>query len=578
MESEIKSRFPGRSEPGQEPKSKKTVAPPASGLQPPASSLLFLFPFVLLLLPFPARSAPPLPIQGPAPLLHVRFLTPPGTHVTFYPTRQLSRTFDAPVTVGLRPGYIYRVKLSGFQPSEPNFYPTLEVRGTLRLPKVIRAGDHPAPLVFSQEDINRVLNGAMITKVVFLENPEQALATATHAERPMEWTTPRGSNPLAEADARGRPLLIVRLGQRDVSNEELASQAVPGTILLPGDKSLLPAAGPPRIPWACLPLGDPALGPRPAQEEFLHDGGDTGPRASVDAGGAIHGLDPTDTVASYTDSRGRRRLSASNRVCLCVPRFAIMREEIGLQTHESVAGVGGTEVVQGQSQVQSRLPSRATQQYEQLEAFRGRQRPSGAGVVQGTGRVLRVEVLNAHQGEIGAGDVLGTNRLHKLTREERVNLTQQMEFARQFEQQRGVRGVQQVENGPAVVGRVEGLKVVGQVQETRDLTVTCQEAPRAPDRPLHLYKWADARSAQVGDVVTFHLKYANHGGQPIEDVAVSDSLSGRLEYLPGSARSSRDAVFTTQENQAGSFILRWEVTGKLLPGESGSVRFQARVR
>ena len=83
---------------------------------------------------------------------------------------------------------------------------------------------------------------------------------------------------------------------------------------------------------------------------------------------------------------------------------------------------------------------------------------------------------------------------------------------------------------------------------------------------------------QVGDVVTFYLKYSNNGGKPIDDVAVSDSLTGRLEYVPGSAQASRNVVFTTQVNEAGSMILRWEVTGELMPGQHGYIRFQARVR
>ena len=102
--------------------------------------------------------------------------------------------------------------------------------------------------------------------------------------------------------------------------------------------------------------------------------------------------------------------------------------------------------------------------------------------------------------------------------------------------------------------------------------------PPPPDKPLALHKWADRQAAQVGDVVTFFLKYSNHGGGEISDVAVSDSLTGRLEYIPGSARADRDAVFTLQENEAGSVILRWEITGKLQPGQSGVVSFQARVR
>jgi hypothetical protein len=33
-----------------------------------------------------------------------------------------------------------------------------------------------------------------------------------------------------------------------------------------------------------------------------------------------------------------------------------------------------------------------------------------------------------------------------------------------------------------------------------------------------------------------------------------------------------------QQNEAGSVILRWEINGRLPPGESGIISFQARVR
>jgi uncharacterized repeat protein (TIGR01451 family) len=133
--------------------------------------------------------------------------------------------------------------------------------------------------------------------------------------------------------------------------------------------------------------------------------------------------------------------------------------------------------------------------------------------------------------------------------------------------------------GTAVVGRIEGgPQTVSAQVTTLDLTVCCHEAPCPPDKPLVLVKCADRCAAQPGDVVTFMLRYSNHGGRPITEVAVSDSLSPRLEYVPGSAQSDRPAVFTTQTNEAGSVILRWEISGTLQPGQSGALRFQARVR
>jgi uncharacterized repeat protein (TIGR01451 family) len=153
-----------------------------------------------------------------------------------------------------------------------------------------------------------------------------------------------------------------------------------------------------------------------------------------------------------------------------------------------------------------------------------------------------------------------------------------VELAFRLSQTQGLVGVEQVFRGPEVVGRVQGVNVITRLQEVRDFTCVCEGKPLPPAKPLTLCKWADRQSAQVGDVVTLFLKYSNLGGQPITDVAVSDSLTGRLEYVPGSARSDRNAVFTLQANEAGSVVLRWEISGTLLPGQSGVVSFQARVR
>jgi hypothetical protein len=48
--------------------------------------------------------------------------------------------------------------------------------------------------------------------------------------------------------------------------------------------------------------------------------------------------------------------------------------------------------------------------------------------------------------------------------------------------------------------------------------------------------------------------------------------------VPGTAEADRDAVFTTQQNEAGSQVLRWELNGVLQPGASGVVKFKVKVR
>jgi uncharacterized repeat protein (TIGR01451 family) len=95
---------------------------------------------------------------------------------------------------------------------------------------------------------------------------------------------------------------------------------------------------------------------------------------------------------------------------------------------------------------------------------------------------------------------------------------------------------------------------------------------------LVLTKYAQPKAPKPGEVVTFQLRYENYGSRPIRDVVIADSLSSRLEYIPGSAQSDRPVVFTLQPNEVYSVVLRWEVKGELLPGQSGLIRFQARVR
>jgi uncharacterized repeat protein (TIGR01451 family) len=527
-----------------------------------------------------AQMVPPLPAHGTSPLLFVQFIGGPGLRTTFYQGHSRGRGFDAPVLVGMRPGYVYRVRLDNI-PGHPgvSIFPTLEIRGSLKLSPKLNAASYPAPVVLTEADIDSVLAGNMICKVIYLENPDRATPAMTPPSQPMELNLPPGSDLMLEAFDRGRPMLILRLGGRLlVSDEELSESTVPGTILFPGEKVLMPAAKPPCLLWDHRPFYDPRLGPKPPSEECLNDGGDHGNRAGFDANGRLAGVEPEDTVAEYTDSHGRRHVTHSNCVCLCVPRFAVLRCETPLNRYNGVVAVTDTRKVQYQNLLQELTPPLLANKYEQLKGARGRERASINVGLAGTVGVTRFEVLQAAEILLGPIALLGTKAAQTLTEIERARLIKQLQFARELSVRENVQGVGTV-IGTSVVGRIEaGPQVIRAEAETRDLTVCCNEVPCPPDKPLVLIKCADRQSAQIGDVVTFMLKYSNHGGRPITDVAVTDSLTTRLEYVPGSAQSDRPAVFTTQANEAGSTILRWEITGRLMPGTSGVVRFQARVR
>jgi uncharacterized repeat protein (TIGR01451 family) len=435
-----------------------------------------------------------------------------GAKATFYPGTPGARRYDTPVTAGLRPGYSYRLQLTDL-PEYPGLelYPSLEVRGTLRDGPSFNPAHHPAPITLDSYDLERIAAGGLVTKVIYLEHPAHAIPTAAQPDQQLLWETRAGQDPCDVAREYGRPVLIVRVGQRTPTQQELLHESVPQTIALPDAPILgIPPVGP------CLPFAsyDPTYGPRHPEEECLKDGGDAPPLAGFGPGGRLAGVGPADTVAEYKDKKGTRRIAVSNEICICVPRFGVVRAVVLPSGYDIVTSLQRSEIVLVRETIRTRVPPQVALQQEQLVAMVGRERPTEALVQQGV---------------IDISQLWGTVQ---------------------------------------VVGRIEGREIIG----------TLCEKVEKPACPLLLRKWADKHTAQLGDVVTIFLQYSNPGGQPISDVAVVDSLTTRLEYVMGSQKSDRAALFSLQENEAGSVKLRWEVRGQLLPGHSGLISFQVRVR
>src|SRR5262249_32855552 len=154
-------------------------------------------------------------------------------------------------------------------------------------------------------------------------------------------------------------------------------------------------AFPPYLPWSCLALFDPRLGPRLPEEECLHNGGDGGRRPGLDNQGRLQGLKPSATVAQYKDEHDRSRLAISNQICLCVPRFAIARVETPLSAHENVYGTAGAAALHGQFLLQGEVPSLLAEKRKGLVKLKGRERPTIALAIEGLDRLTTIEMLNA---------------------------------------------------------------------------------------------------------------------------------------------------------------------------------------
>jgi hypothetical protein len=274
---------------------------------------------------FIAQPCPPLP---PAPLLAVKFVAPNGVRVTTSPGSGESKLFPAPATFGFRPGYVYRVELSGL-PNRPGetLYPEIEVRGSLAPRPGMNYMEYPAAINFSDLDLAKAAAGSLITKVVYLEDPTKAVPIKATADRPLEQLANVEEDAIRGAADSGRIVMIVRLGNRKPTEAELQKTVVSGTILGPGEMSLGRPAVPPPLAWSGIPLYDPISGPKPFTEECLTDGGDTRNRLGIRDSGKLGGLDATDVALEYTTGE-KRKVATSNQVCICVPRFAVQRVEL----------------------------------------------------------------------------------------------------------------------------------------------------------------------------------------------------------------------------------------------------------
>ena len=100
-----------------------------------------------------------------------------------------------------------------------------------------------------------------------------------------------------------------------------------------------------------------------------------------------------------------------------------------------------------------------------------------------------------------------------------------------------------------------------------------------PDHPrLRIVKVASTAFAEPGDKVDFTIRFDNVGDQTLQNVAILDSLSTRLEYIAKSGQCSRAAQFSTQPNEGDSLMIRCQLSDPLKPGDGGVIRFHCHVR
>ncbi len=144
----------------------------------------------------------------------VKLSLPSTGTVTFYSgSPQNPVPLAAPSLTALGVGYVYRVKISEM-PEFPGveLYPTVELVDRLHPPAGLEL-EFPVPLQITAEEIETVLQDRMVTKVVYLEQPDLAYP-AEQTQGPRIENLPPTVNLLHAADLRGRPMAIIRIGGR----------------------------------------------------------------------------------------------------------------------------------------------------------------------------------------------------------------------------------------------------------------------------------------------------------------------------------------------------------------------------
>lgn len=115
--------------------------------------------------------------------------------------------------VGLQIGPVYRFRVTEI-PEHPGLevFPTVELLDRLHPPPG-QALRFPIPVELTTDELLMAAEGRFITRVIYLEDPALATATAEPAEQSWVEAQP-GEDPLVLADHWGRPMAILRLGGR----------------------------------------------------------------------------------------------------------------------------------------------------------------------------------------------------------------------------------------------------------------------------------------------------------------------------------------------------------------------------
>ncbi|MFO0897038.1 MAG: hypothetical protein U0836_06355 [Pirellulales bacterium] len=326
-----------------------------------------------------------------------------------------------------------------------------------------------------------------------------------------------------------------------------------------GDEEGLGAAGLDGQPWA--PPGIRRPWPR---DEYLHDGGDHDPRVYVRDNEQIDGLDLEDTIIHGDASDGTKVVTPSNRVHLYAPRFAAVRQVVGLAENEQQDALRAVDRPLAPVRQIDRQLAATSIQREQAEGQIGRKRVTIYRGRQFDGGLSSAVALMRADEDFAPHENLQLIKFGKFSQREKAAVIEGVQAAIVWTHDKAVQVILNHQAANELVGdrRAQAIHIVDTFGQPS----------------LRIVKVASTDHAQPGDEVSFTLRYDNVGELSIGNVSIVDNLTTRLEYVEGSAESNRQAAFSFDPNQGDSLALRWDLAEPLAPGAGGVLRFKCRVR
>jgi uncharacterized repeat protein (TIGR01451 family) len=305
--------------------------------------------------------------------------------------------------------------------------------------------------------------------------------------------------------------------------------------------------------------------PDPRKDELVFNGGDQGKRATVDSSWNVYNLNPEDTIGHFDTLDGRRLVTPSNRVAIYAPRFAAVRKLDGLVNSETSVKLGSMDEKTAIKVSDGQDFSATTKQNLSLERYQGIKRASGfLDTNRGVTSDNVIQLFGARN-TFEAFENLALFRIGRHQNSEGARLGLGMQSANVWQDNVGlqvsVKGAQ-----PVIVNDIYKVQQIVRIDSDDKHAV------------LRVCKVASKLSAKAGEQVDFTIRFDNLTGRPIGNVTIIDNLASRLDYVADSAECSLKANFSSERNEVGSLVLRWEIIDPMPANSGGIIRFRCRVQ